>query len=356
MYSTQALHKSSVNNTISESIIDQNGLSNAYEPVQGDFESGKNKISVVVTIYNEAENIARLIEKINKALQNFNYEIIIVNDGSTDNSVKEVMRTASKNTYLLNLARNCGQTAALKAGIDKASGELIVTLDGDLQNDPFDIPHMIKYYHQGNYDVVVGWRKNRQDKTLYRKVPSKIANFLIRKSTGIKVHDLGCALKVFNANLAKSLPLYGEMHRYISLLAMWQGAKMGEVEVTHHSRQFGKSKYGLSRTFNVISDMAYLIFVERYNSKPMHFFGRAALFSFLISMGLAIYLLTEKLRGNDIGTRPLVVVFTLFFLISVILFALGIITELVNKVIFNTNIDSRFRIKDTVFINSGKAR
>lgn len=232
----------------------------------------------------------------------------------------------------MRFTKNYGQTAALAAGIATARGEYCVTLDGDLQNDPSDIPNMLKYLEENGFDMVVGWRKNRKDNAVVRKLPSKIANYLIRKLTKVKVHDLGCALKVIKSPLAKSLNLYGEMHRYISLLAFWQGAKIGELEVKHHPRNAGKSKYGLNRTLNVISDVLFLTFSERYINKPIHFFGRIGFYIFSIGVAIGGYLLYEKIRGHDIGTRPLLSLFVLLTLMGALFFVLGFVTEFLSKI------------------------
>lgn len=268
-------------------------------------------ISVVVSVYNEEDNVGKLIAELNRSLEGFDYELIIVNDGSFDNTEASVRKAANGRVKLISFVRNFGQTATLAAGFRYATGDYCVTLDGDLQNNPRDILRMLQHLIDNQLDIVVGWRQERQDKALVRKLPSAIANYTIRRLTGLRVHDLGCALKVMKTPLAKSLPMYGEMHRYISLLAQWQGARMGELPVSHRARVSGRSKYGLKRTFNVISDMMFLLFFENYRSKPIHFFGKIGTLSILLSAGLGIYLLAEKIRGNDIGTRPLLELFVI---------------------------------------------
>lgn len=234
-------------------------------------------ISVVVSVYNEEDNVGKLIAELNRSLEGFDYELIIVNDGSFDNTEASVRKAANGRVKLISFVRNFGQTATLAAGFRYATGDYCVTLDGDLQNNPRDILRMLQHLIDNQLVIVVGWRQERQDKALVRKLPSAIANYTIRRLTGLRVHDLGCALKVMKTPLAKSLPMYGEMHRYISLLAQWQGARMGELPVSHRARVSGRSKYGLKRTFNVISDMMFLLFFENYRSKPIHFFGKLAL-------------------------------------------------------------------------------
>jgi len=292
------------------------------------------QLSVIISAYNEEGNIGKLIDRVREALVGFSYEIIIVDDGSFDGTADEVLSRSRADLVFVRFAKNYGQTAALAAGIATASGEFCVTLDGDLQNDPSDIPAMLKYLQENKFDMVVGWRKNRKDNAVIRKLPSKIANYLIRRLTKVKVHDLGCALKIIKAPLAKSLNLYGEMHRYISLLAFWQGAKIGELEVKHHPRNAGKSKYGLNRTLNVISDVLFLTFSERYINKPIHFFGRIGFYVFSIGVVIGGYLLYEKILGHDIGTRPLVSLFVLFTLMGALFFVLGFVTEFLSKIYY----------------------
>lgn len=343
--------KDEKSNILSRLVLNTNEKTNIYGNKLGRNIPKKDshiseKISIIVTVYNEEENISILINQINTAMGGYDYELIIVNDGSYDDTEAKILEHERERIKLISFARNFGQTAALAAGIQHASGGYCVTIDGDLQNDPRDIPILIRYLVDEKYDMVVGWRKNRKDKVFFRKIPSFIANSFIRKITGVKVHDLGCALKVIKTSLAKSLPLYGEMHRYISLIAHWQGVKIGEVAVNHRPRKNGKSKYGLSRTFNVISDIMFLIFFEKYNSKPVHFFGRLAISCIFISGIIGAYLLFEKAKGNDIGTRPMLTLFVLFILIGTLFLVLGFISELINKIIHSTNKDSGYKIRN----------
>lgn len=251
------------------------------------------KISVVVPLMNEEENIKYLIEEVDKALKDFDYELILVDDGSTDNTVEEIKKYMNDKTKLVVLNRNYGQTSAMAAGIEVAEGDIIVTIDGDLQNDPSDIPMMIEKLNEG-YDVVAGIRAKRKDEPV-RKFLSKIANKIIRKITGVYISDYGCTLKVFKKDVAKNLQLYGELHRFIPILAKMYGAKITEVPVKHHERKYGKSKYGFNRIFKVISDLMYLVFMQRFGQKPMHFFGTVGFIMCSIGALIDLYLFILKL-------------------------------------------------------------
>ena len=232
------------------------------------------KLSVVVTVYNEEQNIKPLIGQISRALDGISYEIIYVDDGSTDNTLRELQSVHHPALKVIQLKKNYGQSLALMAGIDHAKGAYIATMDGDLQNDPSDIPMMLALAEKGAWDLVAGNRANRKDGFFLRKVPSKIANFIIRKTTKITLKDYGCALKVFKNDLAKELGLYGELHRFIPVLAYLEGASITQVDVKHNPRKHGASKYGLNRTFKVFSDLLLMLFFKRYMQKPKHLFGK----------------------------------------------------------------------------------
>ncbi len=234
-------------------------------------------VSVVVCVYNEAGNIGPLVEELRGALRGRHYELIYVNDGSTDGTLAELEALDAPELVVVDLARNYGQSQALAAGFAVAQGTYVVTLDGDLQHDPADIPRLLALAESGGYDMVGSVRANRQDGFWLRKVPSRFANALIRKLTGVYLSDYGSSLRVFRAELAKRLPLYGELHRFIPVLAHLEGARMTEVPVNHRARIHGRSKYGLGRTMKVISDLMLLLFLKRYNLRPMHFFGHGAL-------------------------------------------------------------------------------
>lgn len=293
------------------------------------------KLSVVIPVYNEEDNISPMIDALSKALKGLKYEVIFVDDGSSDNTVKNIISKKKANVRLLVFARNFGQTSAMAAGIEAAQGKYVVTLDGDLQNDPDDIPSMLKKLEKEDLDMVVGRRLKRQDDFLLRKIPSMIANKLIRKVSNVRVKDYGCTLKIFKASLAKQLDLYGELHRFIPILADIKGAKIAEVDVKHHPRQFGESKYGLSRTFRVASDLLLMGFFIRWRQKPMHLFGSLGLFSFLLGGLIGFYLLLEKIAGNDIGTRPLFYIGILLLITSVQLITTGFLAELLMRTYFS---------------------
>lgn len=292
-------------------------------------------LSVVVPIYNEEDNVAPLIEAIEKSLQpiELQYEILLVDDGSTDKSVEKINQLAKEKNYIRTIVftRNFGQTSAMAAGIEAAEGEFIATLDGDLQNDPSDILTMLKKLEDEGMDVVAGRRANRKDGMFLRKIPSKIANLLIRKLSHLPIRDYGCTLKVFRAERAKNLGLYGELHRFIPILAHMNGAKIAEMDVKHHSRQFGVSKYGLGRTFKVMSDVMLMAFFLRYRQKPMHLFGGLGLWMFMIGGLINVYLLICKLMGEDIGTRPLFFVGIVLLITSVQLITTGFLAELLMR-------------------------
>jgi glycosyltransferase involved in cell wall biosynthesis len=307
------------------------------------------KISVVVPLMNEEENIKYLIEEVDKALKDFNYELILVDDGSTDNTVEEIKKHMNDKTKLVILNRNYGQTSAMAAGIEVAEGDIIVTIDGDLQNDPSDIPMMIEKLNEG-YDVVAGIRAKRQDEPV-RKFLSKIANKIIRKITGVYISDYGCTLKIFKKDVAKNLQLYGELHRFIPILAKMYGAKMTEVPVKHHERKFGKSKYGFNRIFKVISDLMYLVFMQRFGQKPMHFFGTIGFIMFSIGALIDLYLFILKLFGESIGNRPLLTLGTISIIGGIQLITTGFLAEIMIRTYYESQNKKPYVIKEIVTKN-----
>jgi glycosyltransferase involved in cell wall biosynthesis len=303
------------------------------------------KLSLVIAVYNEEDNVIPLIDQINYSLKGYEYETIIVDDGSTDRTVENVLKKNDPNTHLIEFKMNYGQSSALYAGIDHASGDYIITLDGDLQNDPSDIPSMVRMAEEGNWDLVVGIRKNRKDEFFLRKIPSAIANYMIVKTSGVKIKDNGCALKVFKADLAKSLGLYGEMHRFISVLAALEGASITQVEVKHHPRRHGKSKYGISRTFKVISDLILLLFFKKYMQRPMHFFGFWGILVFIAGIVINFYLLVVKLMGQDIWGRPLLILGILLVLAGFQMITIGIIIEYQMRTYFESQNKKPYKVK-----------
>jgi len=304
------------------------------------------EISLVVTIYNESENIAILLLQIYDALSNYSYEVILVDDGSTDHSVSMAKACSNERTKIVVLKQNYGQTAAMAAGIDHSIGRYIVTMDGDLQNDPTDIPMMLKTIKNKESDLVAGYRENRHDDFFFRKIPSKLANALIRRLSGVKVHDYGCSLRIFRREVAVNLGLYGELHRFIPLLVALQGASITEVAVKHHPRVHGTSKYGLERTFKVVSDLALMLFFKRYFRRPIHFFGSLGLMSITGGVIINLYLLIEKVMGNKIGDRPLLMLGVLLLLAGIQFFTFGIMAELMMRTYYESQGKKTYLVRE----------
>ena len=295
-------------------------------------------------MYNEEENVVLLTEQIENALLDYTFEIIFIDDFSTDATVAAVKKMDNKKVHLIELKRNYGQSLALAAGIDYASGAFIITMDGDMQNDPTDIPMMLQKSIDEDLDLVTGIRAKRKD-SFVKKIPSKIANFIIRKTTKLNIKDQGCALKVFTRETAKELNLYGEMHRFIALLAFLNGARIKEVPVKHHPRKFGVSKYGLGRTIKVINDILLILFQRNYLQKPLYLFGNIGLFLFAIGGVINIYLLIEKIQGHDIWGRPLLILGVLFVLMGVQLFTVGIIIDLQMRTYYETQRQRPYKVR-----------
>lgn len=310
-------------------------------------------ISVVITVYNEEDNIQPLLEATYAALSEIDYEVILIEDGSTDRTVAEVKKYANDRTKLIIFNRNYGQTTALAAGIDMATGEYIATMDGDLQNDPTDLPLMLQKAINEDWDVVAGRRANRKDGFVLRKIPSKIANWVIRNSTKVYLKDYGCTLRVYKADIAQNMGLYGELHRFIPVLAKQQGAKMTEVDVKHHPRIHGESKYGLSRTFKVMSDLILMLFFQKYFQRPIHLFGGLGLISFLLGSLISFYLLVLKILGEDIWGRPIMILGFILILGGIQLITTGIIAEIIVRTYFESQDKKTYKIK-TVFQGVGK--
>ena len=302
-------------------------------------------LSVVITVYNEEDNIQPLLKATYTALSGMDYEVILVEDGSTDRTVAEVKKYANTRTKLVIFNRNYGQTTALAAGIDQATGEYIATMDGDLQNDPTDLPGMLQKAIDEEWDVVAGRRANRKDGFVLRKIPSKIANWIIRNSTNVHLKDYGCTLRVYKAEIAQNMGLYGELHRFIPVLAKQQGAKMTEVDVKHHPRIHGTSKYGLSRTFKVMADLILMLFFQKYFQRPIHLFGGLGLLSFLLGGMINVYLLVLKIMGEDIWGRPILILGFMLILAGIQLITTGIIAEIIVRTYFESQDKKTYRIK-----------
>ncbi len=302
-------------------------------------------LSVVITVYNEEDNIQPLLQATYAALSDMDYEVILVEDGSTDRTVAEVKKYANTRTKLVIFNRNYGQTTALAAGIDQATGEYIATMDGDLQNDPTDLPGMLQKAIDEEWDVVAGRRANRKDGFVLRKIPSKIANWIIRNSTNVHLKDYGCTLRVYKAEIAQNMGLYGELHRFIPVLAKQQGAKMTEVDVKHHPRIHGTSKYGLSRTFKVMADLILMLFFQKYFQRPIHLFGGLGLLAFLLGGIINVYLLVLKIMGEDIWGRPILILGFMLILAGIQLITTGIIAEIIVRTYFESQDKKTYRIK-----------
>ncbi len=311
-----------------------------------------NYLSVVIPAYNEEDNIPILYEKLKGVLERLGreYEVIFVDDGSVDRTWEVLKEIAEKDqrVKLIRFRKNYGQTAAMYAGFQYASGEVVITLDADLQNDPEDIPNLLQKLEEG-YDIVSGWRKDRKDPFLSRKVPSMIANWIISKVTGVELHDYGCTLKAYRAGIIKKLELYGDMHRFLPALTKRLGAKITEIPVKHHPRVYGKSKYGIGRTVRVILDIFLVKFLNEYINKPMYIFGT---FGFiLLSLGLValFYLVFLKLfLDQDIGRRPLLILSVLFILAGIQFISTGILAELLVRIYYRTKEDKPFVVEEKV--------
>ncbi|MFP4155822.1 MAG: glycosyltransferase family 2 protein [Halothiobacillaceae bacterium] len=295
-------------------------------------------LSLVIPMFDEQDNVLPMLERIEEALADYPgpWEVLLVDDGSSDQTTRRMAEGRTRHGRHVRpilLRRNFGQTAAMQAGIDLARGEVIATLDGDLQNDPVDIPRMVTRLVDEDLDLVAGWRKNRQDNLWLRKVPSRIANRLIRRITGVELHDYGCSLKVFRAEVIKGVRLYGEMHRFIPAWMATHTApsRIAEEVVTHHPRTRGASKYGISRTFRVIIDLLSVYFFMRFAARPAHFFGSLGMAFGVIGLGILGYLFGLKLTGADIGDRPLLLVGIMSVLISVQILTTGVLSEMLSR-------------------------
>jgi glycosyltransferase involved in cell wall biosynthesis len=291
-------------------------------------------VSVVIPLYNEEENVEILNERLTETMKNIgsDYEVVYIDDGSTDGTLLllEELQKKDDNIVVLSLRRNFGQTAAFAAGFDFARGDIVVTMDGDLQNDPTDIPKLLELTK--DYDLVSGWRRKRQD-SFSRTFPSKMANWLISKVTGVRLHDYGCSLKAYRREVVKNLKLYVEMHRFIPAVASWYGVSIAEIETTHHPRLRGKSKYGISRTIKVLLDLVTVKFLQSFSTKPIQFFGPLGVFFGLAGIAVSLYLTAAKLfRGIDIGGRPLLLLGALLIIVGIQFIGMGLLGEMIVRV------------------------
>ena len=308
-------------------------------------------ISIVVPVYNEQEALVELSQGVRQELTRLGqpWEIIFINDGSTDNSaaILDQLADSDRRIRVIHFKRNSGQTAAMMAGFDFAQGDVIIPLDGDGQNDPGDIPRMLNLIDQG-FDVVSGWRKDRQDNVIQRNIPSILANRLISAVSGVRLHDFGCSLKAYKRQVVDGIRLYGEMHRFLPIYASWHGAKIAELVVNHRARRTGESKYGFERVFKVLLDLLVVKFLDRFANKPMYLFGGCAVFSLAVS-GLAFLCMLYLKIYRDISfimtPLPLMVVMT--FLIAMMCLLLGLLAEMIMRTFYESQGKSVYNIRET---------
>jgi glycosyltransferase involved in cell wall biosynthesis len=309
-------------------------------------------LSIVVPLYNEAANLPLLVEQLLAALRPLgrHFELVLVDDGSRDGSpavLEDLSRRVPELVAVL-LRRNYGQTAAMAAGFDASRGAVIVTLDGDLQNDPADIPLLLAQLSEG-YDLVSGWRHQRQDAAISRLLPSRLANRLIARVTGVQLHDYGCSLKAYRREVVDDLNLYGELHRFLPVLAAIEGARIGEVKVRHHPRRHGSSNYGIDRTLRVLMDLLTVWFMKRFLTRPMHVFGLGGLVAMATGLVMGLWLVGEKLLlGADIGDRPLLLATVLSLLAGVQLFCFGLLAELQMRTYHESQGRPIYRVRTTL--------
>jgi glycosyltransferase involved in cell wall biosynthesis len=306
-------------------------------------------ISVVVPLHDEVENVDELHAQLTRSLESMGrpYEILLVDDGSTDGTTARLLDIEARDARVrvLRLRRNFGQTAAFSAGFDHARGGIVVTCDGDLQNDPGDIPAMVARLESG-FDMVCGWRLNRQD-TFSRRLPSRVANWIISHATGVKLHDYGCSLKAMRREVVKGLRLYGEMHRFIPAVASWMGVDVAEMPVNHRPRTRGRSKYGLGRTTRVLLDLFTVKFLGAYGTRPAHFFGPTGLLSLAAGLAIMAWLTWVKfVQGEAIGGRPLLVLGALLFVTGLVLLSVGLLAELLVRVYHESQGKATYAVRE----------
>jgi glycosyltransferase involved in cell wall biosynthesis len=311
------------------------------------------EISVVVPLYDEKESIPELARRTLAAMRALGrpFELILVDDGSRDGSdgIYRPLAAAEPEVRVIRFARNYGQTAAFAAGFDAARGAIIVTLDGDLQNPPEEIGKVVAALEAGGYDLVSGWRRERQDRALSRRLPSFVANRIIGRVTGVRLHDYGCSLKAYRAPMAKSLQLYGELHRFLPVLVSIEGGRIGEVPVRHEARAAGASKYGITRTYRVLMDLLTVTFLSQYGDRPQHAFGLFG--SLLLAGGVLVdgYLAALKLAtGASIGSRPLLLLGTLMIISGIQLLSIGLLSEVAVRTYYESSGKRRYRIRETL--------
>ncbi|MDA3820219.1 MAG: glycosyltransferase family 2 protein [Candidatus Delongbacteria bacterium] len=311
-------------------------------------------LSLIIPVYNEEKNIIPLFDAVFDTFkkQSFSYEIICIDDGSIDDSFVFLIDIANDNNQvkIIRFKKNFGQTAAMDAGISYSKGEIIVFLDADMQNDPSDIPTLLRKIEEG-YDIASGWRTNRRDKLFLRKIPSKLANSLIRRLSGVKIHDLGCSLKAYKRDMIKDIHLYGEMHRFLPVIAARKGAKIVELPVKHHARKHGKSHYNLNRTFKVLLDLITVQFISAYSTKPIYLYGGFALLSLFLGLlsGLAVILM-KIFYNTDMTGNPFLLLTVLFMLITIILALMGVQTEVLIRIYHQQGKTNHYFVNETINI------
>ena len=315
--------------------------------------SNKPSLSIVVPMFKEEAVAEYLVERVHEGLKNYtgSWELVCVDDGSPDNTVdklKDSIKRFGTHVRVIELQRNFGQTAAMQAGIDSSRGELIATMDGDLQNDPSDIPRMVDELIERDLDLLQGWRVDRQDAAIQRKLPSRIANKLIAKITGVKLHDYGCSLKIYRSSVLKQVRLFGEMHRFIPVwvAGVTSPRRIGETPVSHYAREFGESKYGISRTFRVIIDIISVFFFLRYKTRPGHFFGSIGLASGTLGGLMLSWLFFVKFAlGENIGDRPMLMIAIFLILMALQFLTTGVIAEMLSRVFFQGTQNRSFVVR-----------
>ncbi len=308
----------------------------------------KEKVSIVIPVFNEEESLIELTEGIVAHIpEELDYEIIFINDGSTDSTESTIKAIASENIYvhLISFRRNFGKAAALEAGFRNSSGEFIITMDGDLQDDPIEIPRFIEKLKEG-YDLVSGWKQNRKD-PLEKRLPSKVFNKVVSRMAGIQLHDINCGFKAYRRSVVESIDLYGELHRYIPCLAMQKGFRIAEIPVHHSERRYGKSKYGVERYLRGLFDALTIFFLIRFEEQPMYLFGRLGLLSGAVGVIICLYLTVLWFSGNTIGHRPLLHLGILLIVSGIQLFSLGLIGELIVRINHKRNYDEG-KIKEKI--------
>ena len=311
-------------------------------------------LSVVIPLYNEADSLPELKAWIERSLQEFTYEIIFVDDGSIDGSWEVIRQLCSESVHGIRFRRNCGKSAALYEGFAAAAGDIVVTLDADLQDSPEEIPEMVRMIREDGLDLVSGWKQHRKDNALTKNLPSKLYNWAARKVTGIKLHDMNCGIKAYRKEVVKNIEVYGEMHRYIPYLAKNAGfSRIGEKRVHHQKRKYGKSKFGMERFVNGLLDLMSLWFLSRFGGKPMHFFGASGILMFLIGFVMTVWIIVAKLvhQAQDIKFRavtdqPLFYLALVAVVLGVMLFLAGFLGEMVSR---NAPERNRYPIEEKIF-------